>query len=391
MFLYLLTTIAINSWATTPKQNQIRDFYRSPLSTFQSGQASYDELLKKRSSAQTIKLNLVEIGKYQEWIPASHLYTIQDFQYTSISPMSAYAKTNAIIYKKINGNWTPYERIKKGSRFQVEQMTSGWACGNLNREYVCLANDQIVMAIDLAKKIHTKDGKTYDFTERREDQIITKQNSKILWQELKSWTASSEVALIKNVPSISTQGKLSPFERVELKEHKLQYWVESIYGTHGKVWWLMNNKPNVIDENSLILSTNEIKERGIFDWSTNRNSLALVSANGIFISQEKDTWKYISKFGEANHAVAVGLNKTLFVGDQYSTDGGNNFEPYIRWDILSSLIQEELGTPPSYIKITKIYIPNEKQKNVHFQIETGRGNLTFSTHLQKQSLHIIKR
>jgi hypothetical protein len=390
MLYYYLVLIAINSWAATPNANQVRDFYKSPLSTFSSGEAPYDELVKKRSSAQTIKLFRVEIGKYQEWLPANYLYTISDFQYTSLSPMSAYAKTNAIIYKKIGGNWTPFERIKKGSLFLVEQITLGWACGSYNRDYVCLANDQITMAIDLAKKITTKQGKSFDVIERREDQFLTKQNIKIAWKELQNWTADYDAGVVKNIPVISAQGKLSPFERVGIKERKLQYWIESIHNTHGKIWWMMNKSPSVVEDNSLVLSTNEIKDRGIFDWSTNKNSLALVSANGIFISQEKDTWKFISRFGEVNHPVAVGFNKTLFVSDQYSTDGGNNFEPYIRWDLLGPLIQESTGNPPEYIKITKIYIPNEKQKNVYFQIETGRGIFTFSTNLSKQTLRLIK-
>lgn len=390
MIFYIMISLTINSWAAIPKQNQIRDFYKSPMSAFRSGQETYADLIKTRSSAKTLKLILVEIGKYQEWLPANHLYTIPDFQYTSLSPMSAYAKTNAIIYKKIKGEWVPFERIKKGSIFQVEQMIAGWACGSYSKNYVCLANDQIIMAIDLAKKITTKNGKSYDFVERKEDQLITKQNKKISWSEIQKWTIDNDFGLVKNIPLVATKGNLTPFERVRMKETKQQYWIESLHKAHGKVWWMMHNTPSLTEDNTLILSTREIKERGIFDWSTNQKSLALVSANGIFISQEKDTWKFISKFEEVNHPVAVGLNKTIFVGDQYSNDNGENFEPYVRWDILSTLVQEKLGHPPKYIKITKIYIPNKKQKNVYFQIETGSGALTFSTDLKKQSLQLVK-
>jgi hypothetical protein len=390
MIIYLFLALAFNTWAAKPNQDQIRDFYKSPSSAFRSGQASYEELIKKQISAQTLKLILVEIGKYQEWLPASHLYTLHDFQYTTLSPMSSYAKTNAIIYKKLGGRWTPFERIQKGNIFLVEQMTAGWACGTRNKDYVCLANDQIIMAIDLAKKITTKDGLVYDFLERRADQIITTHKKTIAWKEIKNWVANDNVAIVKNIPLLATQGNLTPFEPVKMKEHKMQYWIESLHSTHGKVWWLMNNTPSLVADNSLVLSTQEIKERGIFDWSTNRDSLALVSAKGIFISQEKDTWKHLSRFEEANFPVAVGLNKTLFVGDQYSTDNGNTFEPYIRWDILSSIVQDELEGSPEYIRIKKIYIPDEKKKNIFFEIDTGKGSFTFSTNLHKQSLRMVR-
>jgi hypothetical protein len=391
MAFYLFLIFALNSWAAIPNQsNQLKDFYKSPYSFFSSGQATYDELIKKRESAQTLKIILVEVGKYQEWLPAKQLYTIHDFQHHTLSPMSAYTKTNAIIYRKKNDNWTPFERLKKGSAFNVDQMISGWACGKYNNDYVCLANDQIVMAIDLAKTITTKNGKSYEVVDRKENQIITSQNNVIPWNEIQSWTANNELALIKSSPLLMTQGNLTPYERVKIRDYKMQYWIESTLRPHGKVWWLMNNPNLPIAENTLILSTQEIKERGIFDKAENKNSLSLVSAKGIFISQEKDTWKLLNKFEESNHPVAIGFNKLIFVGDQYSKDTGNSFEPYIRWDIISAIIQEKIGIPADFIRITKIYIPNEKQKNVYFQIETGFGKFTFSTNLNKKSVHLIQ-
>lgn len=389
LILWLSISFSSSSWASIPDAEQVRDFYKSPYSTFRSGQATLVELAKKKSSAQTLKMNLVAIGKYQEWVPSSHLYTIRDFAFTALSPMSAYTKTNAIIYKKMNGKWTPFTRIKKGTSFLAEQMTAGWACGDHDSDYVCLANDQIIMAIDLAKKITTKDGKTYDFLERREDHFITKQNQKIYWKELQTWSADTRAALIRDIPVLTSQGNLTQFERVEIKESKMQYWIESLYGNHGKVWWKMQNPPAIIDDDTLILSTQEIKERGIFDWSTNKKSLAVISARGIFISQEKDTWKFINRFAEVNHPVAIGPNRSIFVGDQYSIDGGVYFEPYIRWDLLSSIVQEQLRHPPEFIKITKIYFPNEKNKEVYFQIDTGCGSFTFSTNTAKQNLRLV--
>jgi hypothetical protein len=395
MLLSLLFSISIFTWvsftwASIPDAEQVRDFYKSPLSSFRSGQAPLNLLNKKKSSAQTLKMNLVAIGKYQEWVPASHLYTIKDFQFTALSPMSSYTKTNAIIYKKINGKWTPFTRIKKGSAFLVEQMTAGWACGEYEGDYVCLANDQIIMAIDLAKKITTKEGKSFDFLERREDQLITKQNQKIYWKEILNWSADSNVALVRDIPMLTSQGNLTQFERVDIKESKMQYWIESIFGNHGKIWWKMQNAPTIVDDDTLILSTQEIKERGIFDWSTNKKSLAVISARGIFLSQEKDTWKFINRFSEVDHPVAIGPNRSIFVGDQYSSDGGVYFEPYIRWDLLSATIQEQLHRPPTFIKVTKIYFPNEKSKEVYFQIDTGLGIYSFATNISKQNLRLVE-
>ncbi len=387
-----------------------KDFYKFPLHPFKSGQANQDLLSANRIKSQTISMSLVEVGSLQEWIPSNEVIKIKvfDLKKENLRGEISFLKNTVISYKKNNQfNWVAYKKIKRGQFFEVKKLIGAWACGYINEEYLCVGNQDLIIKTDFALKALIAKAPNQDtwvnVLERSQDQVTTTTGEKINWNTVKQWHYSqpneteNEIAFIHPESKSKIKGTLVPFEKIKIKKEQIHHWVESFIPQHGKVWWNLNlnDNTNIFQsaekENQLIISSEDLKNRGVYDWDTDAKKISIAAANGIFISEEKDTWKFLPEFGEKNYPVAVSNNESLFIGDKYSKDKGKTFNPYIRWDKVTEFAQRELEKTPEQLQITKIHIPKKFNYVVFFEVNTGDKKLTFKTHLETHQVQLIEK
>lgn len=106
----------------------------------------------------------------------------------------------------------------------------------------------------------------------------------------------------------------------------------------------------------ITIESRDLFARGLYDMarSPKVDHLFFASAQGIFRSQDGQTWTQLPLFGSHNHALAISANGTVFVGPFVSGDHGKTFQKFIRWEGLLAKIRKTKGWTPRSLKIEKI-------------------------------------
>lgn len=132
-------------------------------------------------------------------------------------------------------------------------------------------------------------------------------------------------------------------------ETETLWWAYKQTPRHGSFWWSLN-EPSILGQKETTppLTTKSLFSRGIFDLlsHTKIRGLRFASADGIFRSLDDETWEPIPQLGQENLPIAQSPNGTVYIGMFKSSDGGQTFKPYVRWDqLLATLSSSHLGIP----------------------------------------------
>lgn len=378
--LLFLLTLKTNALAPLREKTEPSiPFFRSPSSTFSSGIADLTTLNKSKKQIKSEIWYLIESQFESKWVPSSNL-VFMNFS-NSPSPNHQYGlikETTTTL--RFNKGWRNSKPISEGSKITINSIRSDWSCGfDEEKKSICVASDKVILPIDAAFKIKTISGRWYEVKARKKHLFITIENTFIPISKVLEWIPNNQIAFLRSPIYENSfdllKNHLIPYLKIVIKEKEMRKWHQSFLEKHGEVWWQEPNAKKKSD-NPILLTTEELESRNVFAKATTHlKNLTLASANGIFISKDNSTWKYLSQFGEDNYPVAIGPRNTLIVGDQISFDEGKNFQNYLKWDQIALQAQTSLKHSPQYLKLQRINFVSPSA--LELQIETGYKVLIF--------------
>ncbi|MGZ3745347.1 MAG: hypothetical protein ACXWRA_16255, partial [Pseudobdellovibrionaceae bacterium] len=178
--------------------------------------------------------------------------------------------------------------------------------------------------------------------------------------------------------------------RVEIDSSKAHRWALSILEGHGSVWWRMDEAPN----SPQILSEKQITSEQLLKREVSavafaaKSTKGLVSAQGVFRTDDGKIWKEIPLFEGKNFPVAIHPDGIWYVGNYRSFDEGKSFETYIKWDKLAEQIQASLHKTPRHLRITQIEPLSHSRLRI--LLDTGTQKIKMQAHVLSQEWTVVK-
>lgn len=214
--------------------------------------------------------------------------------------------------------------------------------------------------------LHFKKG-WIEIKHREGDSLRTSKNDLIIISEFKAFITNKYRAF-----SLVNKDKGPKLRsRLEIKNLNGDFWNISVLPEHGEVWWKKSYQEEAIMASNTILKTEEILRRKIYSMAFYPESKikGLISAEGVFKTTDGESWKKIDFFKEENWPVAISKNKTWIVGQYKSTNEGESFEPFIRWDQLSKMVEDTYSLTPKFMKLLKLEAKENNQ--IEFLMDAG--------------------
>ena len=214
---------------------------------------------------------------------------------------------------------------------------------------------------------------------RNNDMIVTNDGRSLPLNEILGYATNPQRGIMKKPEKASPPLRA----RVEILKHEIQIWAQSKLAGHGSIWWkkkeLLFNQER--DDKGTTITTEQLLKREIHSIAfEGKDSLkGLVSSEGIYRTEDGQTWTLIPQFGKKNHPVSIHPNGTWFVGPFKSRNKGIDFEPFIRWDQIAKTIENHFNHNPKVLKLTKIEsLPNSR---VLIQVDTGTYKIRLKSYI----------
>ena len=389
-------------------------FYKSTNSLFASGSTSLEQLKKNvvKSQKTTDKFyqwNKIYFGE-DELMPlfATHLsrYVIENSTNERLKVTDTNTKTLTVLNEKtdraskVNINEVQADAydlgfamslhdtylrsqpnlksmvkttIPQGTRFLVEKYEGGFAQIRYHSYKGYVNISEIITKFDLASFIFS--GNEWQQVQKREyDFIITSKDERISLNDIRGIITPRESGIIA-----SSSQKIPMWSKVKVTKTNITKWQQSFLKGQGLVWW----KPNREFER-MYFTVDEILAKKISYASFHPENpyRGLVSANGVYITQNGQHWRKLPQFEDYNGPVHFFSNDLIFVGNFRSINGGKTFETYIQIDKLAAAIEHQYGFAPRILQVKKIETPTPLK--IRIEVDTGFKKIKMESPLFSQ-------
>lgn len=223
---------------------------------------------------------------------------------------------------------------------------------------------------------------------RNNDFMVTQPGAMLPIGEIKGYvTNGSRGIMIRAETSYGPQLR----SRVEITKPEACIWGVSSLDGHGEVWWKM--KDLLVPEKTVqkaSLTTDELMKREIYSIAfENKNSVkGIVSAEGIYKTEDGLTWTEVPQFGKQNYPVNIHPSGVWYVGSFKSTNKGQSYEPFIRWDLIAEAIESAYHRNPKILRLTQIDALPGSQMQIH--VDTGIKQIKLRSSLTGGSWSVVR-
>lgn len=209
---------------------------------------------------------------------------------------------------------------------------------------------------------------------REFDTIRTVNAEKIHLNDIKGLLTPENRGIIAS----ATQ-KIPLWSQVEVSKEKFSVWNKSQLTGHGLIWW----QP-IGSKTQEFHTTDELLNREVSSVSFHpqKPTKGILSADGVFITEDGVNWKNLPQFEGFNGPVHYFNDSLIFVGSQRSTDGGYNFENYIQLDKLAAAIEHQFGFTPKKLIVKRI--ESRAPFKVKIEIDAGPRQIKMESPLFAQ-------
>lgn len=347
---------------------------------------------KSKEAFYVSKNDVVRLVNFQDdWLEIENLKTgkkgfARSFDFSSFSEDTGLA----LIYMSTFLKETPSDASKiittipQGTRVKIQDWSGEKVRVQFNGQKGFIDSGHTILKADFASWVlHGKLGWT-QIKHREGRYVRSKENDLLNISDLKAFVTEKLRAFSLTHKDNGPKLK-SKLEIVDLEPSR---WIVSKLSEHGEVWWKKQRpsqglKPRLMPDLSAVKTLSELTTSGIFastiqSAKDNKNSKGikgLISANGIYRTENGSTWMKIDFFKNENWPVCIS-NNIWYVGSFRSLDDGKSFEPFIRWDYLSYLMLSEYETNPKFFKILKMETLSTKE--IKIQMDVGFRKVTFS-------------
>lgn len=387
-----------------------QSFYRSPESLFPSGQANPLDLRKRKvRDFQELNFTVVKEGK------TMRLTTDLILRDVDLSARVAHARTSEIGHvHEIKGAWAlvstaknsdktwwaltdvlpvpddrglaiplTYLQMRRGpdwkaeylqeifprTRLKVHQFKDNWVEVSLlsapgQQGWVDIG--ALVLKHDFANFALPKKGKWTPVRYRQGTDLITGSNDKLSIHDLDALMTRPDLGL-----AAEAIGKLKLRSYVNISSWEYVNWAVSKLPAHGEVFWKASTNESLATNADEVLTYEDILKRPIFSvaFCPRDPKFGIISAAGIFVTEDGLQWRRLKQFREENFPVAISEKNELFVGQHRSTDAGQTFNPFLKWEQITAMLENGQRYSSRIVRLVEIQ-PLPKNR-VQIEIDNG--------------------
>ncbi|WP_255489934.1 SH3 domain-containing protein [Bdellovibrio sp. KM01] len=233
------------------------------------------------------------------------------------------------------------------------------------------------------------DNKWIPITHRNGEYLVTAQRAQIPIQRALGYITSGT----RGVVTRATPGGPQLLSRVEITKPEANVWALSKVDGHGEVWWKRNFAPHettqVAEKNTI--TTEQLMKREIYSiaFESKASVRGIVSAEGVYTTEDGLTWKQIPQFGNQNYPVYIHPKGQWFVGSYKSTNQGHSFEPFIRWEVVADAIEASIHKNPKTLRLTQIEAVSNTQ--IIINVDTGSSKIKLAGSLADSTRWAVVR
>lgn len=402
------------------------DYYRQITSPFPSGQTHLKNLIKNKIRENFEFSYLVSHEKRQLWVEAKDLnrdiqlskkvlhkqlkttFTVHDsnsywlfvendqthhkswLPLTDFTPVIhdpgiAINLTTTSIREKPHWKSPVMITLPATSRIEVLSINDTWAfvrfqSGSSLTGYVDINN--LILKHDFATFVLNSENKWVPVKYREGDTMVGSDNQRIPLSEIKGLQTRPDLGIVSRS---NDQKKLLLRQHLTILKTEAETWNVSRLTGHGEVFWKNKSNTLVPVDAGVGLSNDQLLQREISSvaFDSKNSNFGVISADGIFITEDGKTWNQVKQFQNQNHPVLITVDGDILVGSSRSHNKGKSFEPFIKWESFAKLIEEQTRTAPKQIKISSLTINTENVLKV--LVDTGSKKLTFASRLNRSN------
>ena len=223
------------------------------------------------------------------------------------------------------------------------------------------------------------DSKWIPITHRNGEYLVSAQRAQIPLQRALGYVTSATRGVVTRAMPNGPQ----LLSRVEITSPEANIWALSKVDGHGEVWWKRNSAAHettrITEKNTI--TTDELMKREIYSiaFESKSSVRGVVSAEGVYTTEDGLTWKQIPQFGKQNYPVYIHPKGQWFVGSYKSTNQGQSFEPFIRWEVVADAIEASIHRNPKLLRLTQIEAVSPTQ--IIINVDTGSSKIKLMSSL----------
>lgn len=253
------------------------------------------------------------------------------------------------------------------SALRAMEETPQWIRVKFNGHNGYISKQYLISKIDFADTVLGKSGEWQKVLKINNDHVLVKssgeQKSIPIKQLIKIRTDESKAFVIR---AQAQEASPQAGSQVSIVEKRGEVWYQSVIEGHNRVWWTeKKEKVKTITITDQELRKKKINSISLIDTG---ELLGVASANGIYKTDDGQTWQRIESFQNLEYPVLAHPNGTLFVGPYRSVGKGDQFEPFIKFDELASMIKQKYNYDPRFFKMTKMEHVGSSEIKLTFDI-----------------------
>ncbi len=369
--------------------------YLSPSSLFSSGSFPREVLERKTSDIRLEAWYKVKTADNKVgWLPSNHVLTPLDLTQFVYSKDAIRIRTSAHMESLNAYTWPPDLKLKilevRGDWVLCERLTqlSGPKASWLRTSELKIKDDELGRAwLKSNTRLTEGPSPTSQFLDSlRAHRFVhvlaeNKDTLKVKTESFSGYIAKNQAVTLKTLaihsvyPKFGESLKRIPLRKeastesstiVELKEvaalkvldRELQKWGQVRISDEGTFWWAIDDDSLSSDSSNeaIQLTTSELFDRKIYDMVSSPDIpyLKFASARGIFKTLDGKVWTQIAQFKDENYPLAVSPNGNIFIGAFVSSDHGETFEPYLRWENVITAARLKYHSSPRFLQLLKV-------------------------------------
>ena len=382
---------------TLPGSHLLRDIH---IARFAETKSAVQLLSLNQSTASAVKslspkarVNILEADSYwarveevpsktQGWIPLHLLQARRDDPGVFINLIDTYIRTSPLASSRIMTTLPRLQRV----------IALGFEKGFVKfkyKDHIGYADvNHFASKADFANLAYHNKKHWLAVTHRDNEFLVTVTGERIPLGEVRAYVTNAHRGIISEAsdgygPQIRS--------RVEIIKPEAHIWGISRLNGHGEVWWQKSNliiEPTKVDARTI--TTDELMKREIYSIAfEGKSSLkGLVSAEGVYRTEDGLTWTLIPQFAKGNFPVSIHPKGSWFIGSYQSVNKGRSFDPFIRWDQIAEAIEGAYHRNPKILKITQIdALPNSQ---IQIFVDTGLNRVKLRSSLSDMRWQVVK-
>lgn len=311
----------------------------------------------------------VASGNKKSWWSLNEGLAIPDDKGLAIPLTKTFLRKDALWKTEILSELKPQTRLRllsfKEDWIEVSLLTDptvkGWVDVN-----------SVVLKHDFASFILPENGKWTPVRYRQGSYMISSSGEKIAIEKVQSLMTRPDLGILTQ----DLEQGLYQRSFVLIKNWESLKWGVSELPGHGQVYWKDDSKSESGSGSKTgiaqaVVSFEEILKKPIFSVSFHPANPrhGIISAEGIFMTNDGLNWRRLPFFDNDNLPVAISPDHEIFVGHYRSTDQGASFHPYLKWEQIASLVEGKSKKGSRILRLVRIQPLSSKK--VEIEIDTG--------------------